>query len=89
MSITKEKKRELIEQFRIHEKDTGSVEVQIAILTERINNLIKHFEKHKHDTNSKRGLLSLVGRRRKLLKYLAREKPEKYKELIERLGLRK
>jgi len=89
VSITKERKRELIEQFRIHEKDTGSVEVRIAILTERINRLIKHFEKHKHDTNSKRGLLTLVGKRRKLLKYLARTNPEKYREVITKLGLRK
>ncbi len=89
MSITKERKRELIEQFRIHEKDTGSVEVQIALLTERINRLIEHFEKHKHDTNSKRGLLSLVGKRRKLLRYLARTNPESYKKVISKLGLRK
>ncbi|BAT71259.1 small subunit ribosomal protein S15 [Thermosulfidibacter takaii ABI70S6] len=89
MSITKERKQELIKQFQQHENDTGSVEVQIAILTERINRLAQHFEKHKHDTNSKRGLLGLVGRRRKLLKYLARTNPERYQEVIAKLGLRK
>ena len=89
MSITKERKQELIRQFQKHENDTGSVEVQIALLTERINRLTEHFAKHKHDTNSKRGLLRLVGRRRKLLKYLARTNPERYKEVITKLGLRK
>ncbi len=89
MSITKEKKQEIIKQFQKHEKDTGSVEVQIAIMTERIRRLTEHFERHKHDTNSKRGLLRLIGRRRKLLKYLARTNPEGYKELIQKLGLRK
>ncbi len=89
MSITKERKQELIRQFQKHENDTGSVEVQIALLTERINRLTEHFAKHKHDTNSKRGLLRLVGRRRKLLKYLARTNPERYREVITKLGLRK
>ena len=89
MGITKERKQEIIRQFQQHENDTGSVEVQIALLTERINRLAQHFEKHKHDTNSKRGLLGLVGRRRKLLKYLARTNPERYKEVIAKLGLRK
>jgi len=89
VSITKERKQELIRQFQKHENDTGSVEVQIALLTERINRLTEHFAKHKHDTNSKRGLLRLVGRRRKLLKYLARTNPERYREVITKLGLRK
>ncbi len=89
MSITKERKQELIRQFQQHESDTGSVEVQIAIMTERIRRLTEHFEKHKHDTNSKRGLLRLVGRRRKLLRYLARTNPDRYKEVIAKLGLRK
>ncbi len=89
MGITKERKQEIIRQFQQHENDTGSVEVQIALLTERINRLAQHFEKHKHDTNSKRGLLGLVGRRRKLLKYLARTNPDRYKEVIAKLGLRK
>jgi len=89
VSITKERKQELIRQFQQHESDTGSVEVQIAIMTERIRRLTEHFEKHKHDTNSKRGLLRLVGRRRKLLRYLARTNPDRYKEVIAKLGLRK
>jgi len=89
VGITKERKQEIIRNFQQHENDTGSVEVQIALLTERINRLVEHFEKHKHDTNSKRGLLRLVGRRRKLLKYLARTNPERYKEVIAKLGLRK
>ncbi len=89
MSITKEKKRELIETFKTHEHDTGSPEVQIAILTERIRNLSEHFEKHKHDFNSRRGLLKLVGRRRRLLRYLKEKDLERYSALIERLGLRK
>ena len=89
MSITKEKKQELIETFKIHEQDTGSPEVQIAILTERIRNLSEHFDKHKHDFNSRRGLLKLVGRRRRLLRYLREKDLERYSALIERLGLRK
>ncbi len=89
MSITKERKRELIKDFKTHEYDTGSPEVQIAILTERIRNLSRHFEQHKHDFNSRIGLLKLVGRRRKLLRYLQRKDVERYKTLIDRLGLRK
>ncbi len=89
MSITKEKKQELIESFKIHEHDTGSPEVQIAILTERIRNLSQHFDKHKHDFNSRRGLLKLVGRRRRLLRYLREKDRQRYSALIERLGLRK
>jgi len=89
LSITKEKKQELIESFKIHEHDTGSPEVQIAILTERIRNLSQHFDKHKHDFNSRRGLLKLVGRRRRLLRYLREKDRQRYSALIERLGLRK
>ena len=89
MSITKEKKQELIESFKIHEHDTGSPEVQIAILTERIRNLSQHFDTHKHDFNSRRGLLKLVGRRRRLLRYLREKDRQRYSALIERLGLRK
>lgn len=89
MSITRDKKQELIDSFKIHEHDTGSPEVQIAILTERIRNLSHHFETHKHDFNSRRGLLKLVGRRRRLLRYLKQKDVERYKALIERLGLRK
>jgi len=89
LSITKERKRELIEEFKTHPNDTGSPEVQIAILTERIKNLSKHFEIHKHDFNSRRGLLKLVGRRRRLLRYLKEKDIERYSALIEKLGLRK
>ena len=89
LGITKEKKQELINSFKTHEHDTGSPEVQIAILTERIRNLSRHFETHKHDFNSRRGLLKLVGRRRKLLSYLQQKDVERYKTLIEKLGLRK
>lgn len=89
LSISKEKKRELIESFKNHDHDTGSPEVQIAILTERIRNLSRHFETHKHDFNSRRGLLKLVGKRRRLLRYLREKDVERYSNLIERLGLRK
>ncbi len=89
MSIQPEKKTEVIQDNRIHEKDTGSCEVQIALLTERIGNLNQHFNKHAKDHSSRRGLLKLVGRRRKLLKYLHNSDVDNYKRLIEKLGLRK
>lgn len=89
LSIARDKKQELIGSFKTHEHDTGSPEVQIAILTERIRNLSRHFETHKHDFNSRRGLLKLVGRRRRLLRYLQQKDVERYRTLIERLGLRK
>ncbi len=89
MALTKEQKSNLINTFRIHEKDTGSPEVQIAILTERINYLTEHFKIHKKDNHSRRGLLKLVGHRRKLLDYLKRVDRQRYEKLIERLGLRK
>ena len=81
-------KRRIIEEFRLHEGDTGSCEVQIALLTERIKRLTEHLKVHKKDKHSQRGLLKLVGRRRKLLRYLGREDPERYRNLVERLGLR-
>jgi len=81
-------KRRIIEEFRLHEGDTGSCEVQIALLTERIKRLTEHLKVHKKDKHSQRGLLKLVGRRRKLLRYLGREDPERYRKLVERLGLR-
>lgn len=84
-----EKKAEIIKEFQIHENDTGSVEVQIAILTARIKHLTEHLKKHPKDFHSRRGLMKMVGRRRKLLKYLRKVKPESYRELIEKLGLRK
>jgi small subunit ribosomal protein S15 len=89
MSITKEKKEELIGDHRKHDKDTGSPEVQIAILTERIANLTEHFKTHKKDHHSRRGLLKLVGQRRRLLDYLKRKDISRYREIIAKLGIRK
>ncbi|HDG61574.1 MAG: 30S ribosomal protein S15 [Thermotogae bacterium] len=89
MSLDPERKAEIIKEFQIHEGDTGSVEVQVAILTARIKHLTEHLKKHPKDFHSRRGLMKMVGRRRKLLKYLRRTKPESYRELIEKLGLRK
>ncbi|TET27125.1 30S ribosomal protein S15 [Candidatus Aerophobetes bacterium] len=89
MSIGEVKKKEIQEKFRLHEKDTGSTPLQIAVLTERISNLSAHLAQHKKDQGSKRGLLQLVARRRKLLDYLRREDKEKYKKIIKDLGLRR
>ncbi len=89
MSLTPEKKREIIEQFAIHEGDTGSPEVQVALLTWRINHLTEHLKVHKKDEHSRRGLLKLVGRRRRLLRYLERTDRRRYRTLIEQLGLRR
>ncbi|MFH1874920.1 MAG: 30S ribosomal protein S15 [Pseudomonadota bacterium] len=89
MSIQPERKTEVIQEYRAHEKDTGSCEVQIALLSERIGNLNGHFNKHVKDHSSRRGLLKLVGRRRKLLKYLHTNNVDGYKNLIDKLGLRK
>lgn len=89
MSITKEKKSELIKQFAIKEGDTGSPEVQIAVLTERIRNLTEHMKDHKKDFISRRGLLLLVGQRRRLLDYVKKQDSARYETLIKRLGLRK
>lgn len=89
MSITTERKSELITEFAKGESDTGSPEVQIAILTERINNLTEHFRGHKKDLHSRRGLLKMVSRRRRLLDYLKRKDVDRYTEVIKKLGLRK
>ncbi len=89
VSITREEKQQVIREFARFEGDTGSPEVQIAILTRRINNLTDHFKVHKHDYHSRRGLLMLVGKRRRLLRYLKNKDITRYRELIERLGLRK
>lgn len=83
------RKREIIEQFRLYDNDTGSPDVQIALLTERINYLTEHFKVHKNDHHSRRGLLKLVSLRRSLLDYLKRQDVERYRKLIEQLGLRK
>jgi len=89
MALTTETKKGIIEGFQVHEKDTGSPEVQIALLTERIKTLTEHFKKFGKDHNSRRGLLVLVGSRRKLLKYLRETNVDRYKKVIEKLGLRK
>ncbi len=89
MSITKEKKGEIIEMFKKHDGDTGSPEVQIAILTERISNLTEHFKINKQDHHSRRGLLKLVGQRRRLLDYLKNNDISRYRDIIGKLGIRK
>lgn len=89
MALTSEKKQEIIKNFAINEHDTGSAEVQIAILTEEINNLTEHFKEHKHDFHSKRGLLKKVGQRRSLLNYLRNKDVIRYREVVKKLGLRK
>jgi len=87
--LVKDKKTEIINNFKVHSRDTGSAEVQVAILTERINLLGDHFKQHKKDFHSRRGLLMLVGRRRRLLNYLKEKDAKKYEEVIEKLNLRK
>jgi small subunit ribosomal protein S15 len=89
MSLTKERKKELMEKFRVHDADTGSPEVQVAILTERINYLTEHFKKYEKDHNARRGMLKLVGQRRKLLDYLKKVNYMRYKKIVDELGLRK
>ena len=89
MTLSAEKKDGIVAQFRRDPKDTGSPEVQIALLSERINGLGEHFAAHKRDHSSRRGLVKLVNQRRKLLDYLKATKPQKYQELVERLGLRR
>jgi len=89
MSITLEKKKQVVSDFKVHDKDTGSPEVQIALLTTRINQLREHFEVHKKDHASRRGLLKLVSRRNQLLKYLTRQDRTRYQQIISKLGLRK
>ena len=88
MGLHPEKKAQIIREFQLHEGDTGSVEVQIALLTARIKHLTEHLKRHPKDYHSRRGLMKMIGHRRKMLKYLKREKPEVYKELIKRLGIR-
>ena len=89
MALTKERKAELVKQFGKNENDTGSIEVQIAILTEDINNLTNHLKEHKHDHHSRRGLLKMVGKRRSLLNYLFKTDVTRYREVIKALNLRK
>ena len=87
--MDKTRKSEIIDQFKAHEGDTGSTEVQVALLTERIRQLTTHMAANRHDYNTQRGLLSLVGRRRRLLAYISRQNVKRYHDLIARLGLRK
>lgn len=89
MTLEKAQKDNIIQQYQVHDGDTGSAEVQIALLTQRINELIEHLRVHSHDHHSRRGLLKLVGRRRRLLAYLAKNDIERYRSVIGRLGLRK
>jgi small subunit ribosomal protein S15 len=89
MSITAERKQELIKEFAVKKDDTGSPEVQVAILTERITNLTEHLKTHKKDFHSRRGLLMMVGLRRRLLDYVKRKKIERYEDLVKRLNLRR
>ena len=89
MALAKEKKTEVIGKFHRHDGDTGSAEVQVAILSERIANLTEHFKTHKKDNHSRRGLLKLVSQRRRLLDYVKRGNAERYQELIGRLGIRR
>ena len=89
MALQREQKETIISQFQVHQGDTGSPEVQIALLTERINGLTDHLRAHKHDFHSRRGLLKLVGQRRRLLAYLANKDVDRYRATIARLGLRK
>ncbi len=89
MSLVKEAKRNIVDTFKSHSKDTGSAEVQIALLTDRINSLSGHFKHHKKDFHSRRGLLVLVGRRRSLLDYLKKKDVKKYEQVLDKLSLRK
>jgi small subunit ribosomal protein S15 len=88
MALTKEKKQKLVSTFQLHERDTGSPEVQIAILTERINLLTEHLKVHKKDKHSRRGLIKLVNERRRHLQYLAKHHQERYEKIVAQLGLR-
>ena len=89
MALTTEEKAALIEESRVHETDTGSPEVQVTMLTRRILQLTEHLKIHKHDLHSRRGLLMMVGQRRRLLTYLSKKSPSRYRALIEKLGLRR
>lgn len=89
MALTKDDKAKLVATYGANDKDTGAVEVQVAIITERINTLTEHFKKFPKDSNSRRGLLKSVGQRKRLLKYLQRTDLEKYRQLIEKLNIRK
>jgi len=89
MPLKKAEKEAVIQQYHVHPNDTGSPEVQIALLTSRIKQLVEHLKVHKHDYHSRRGLLKMVGQRRRHLAYLSKKDPERYKEIVARLSLRK
>ncbi len=89
MALTQKRKQELIGEYQIHETDTGSAELQIALLTERINQLTEHLKANQKDHSSRRGLLKMIGRRKRLLAYIQNEDPERYQSLIARLGIRR
>ncbi len=89
MALTSEQKKEILAEYGLHETDTGSAEAQVAMLTKRISDLTEHLKQHKHDHHTRRGLMGLVGRRRRLLRYLQTIDIERYRSLIERLGLRR
>lgn len=89
MALKKEEKTAIMQQYHMHANDTGSPEVQIALLTTRINQLVEHLKDHKHDNHSRRGLLKMVGERRRHLKYLSKKDASRYKEIVTKLGLRK
>ena len=89
MALTQKRKQELIGEYQIHETDTGSAELQIAMLTERINQLTEHLKANQKDHSSRRGLLKMIGRRKRLLAYIQKEDPKRYQSLIARLGIRR
>ncbi len=89
MALTQEKKQELISQYQVHETDTGSADLQVAMLTERINQLTQHLKANKKDHSSRRGLLKMIGRRKRLLAYIQNEDFNRYQSLISRLGIRR
>ena len=89
MALTQQRKQELMSEYQVHETDTGSSDLQVAMLTDRINKLTEHLKKNKHDHASRRGLLKMIGRRRRLLSYINNKDSERYQALIKRLGIRR
>ncbi|MFK8186327.1 MAG: 30S ribosomal protein S15 [Phormidesmis sp.] len=89
MALLQERKQEIISEHQVHETDTGSVDVQIAMLTDRINTLSQHLQQNKKDYSSRRGLMKMIGQRKRLLAYLTKQDPERYKALIQKLGIRR
>ncbi len=89
MALTQKRKQELISEYQVHETDTGSADLQVAVLTDRINQLTQHLKSNDKDHSSRRGLLKMIGRRRRLLSYINKQDSERYKQLIARLGIRR